>query len=219
MAYGTHWEWRGFGAVTPRFAQSFLELPVHAEAHTVEDDYLWIPGLEVNAKFREGVEHGLKFKRIQKTDGNYEVWTEDPDELFEFPINASAWSMLKEDLEEAGLTFPEYPGSPRDRRELCQLLRETGCEIVTVQKWRESRRWEFEQGQFVLVEWAVVSEPQRCISIGLENGSTEERVDLTTDQSLNMLRNATTSLQLENEPLEPQNYLEVVKQWARGTMI
>jgi len=218
MALGTHWEWRGFGAVTPRFAQCFNQLSIHTEFHVVEDDYLWIPGLDVNAKFREGVEDGLKFKRKQQKEDSFEVWSEDPDELFEFPIQAPGWSMLREDLREAGLTLPGYPGSPQSRGETTEFLLDVGCKIVRVDKQRITARWE--QGHDdILIEWAVITEPQRCISIGLENWAEDETEDLTTERALDSLRLARRKLDLEQEPLEPMNYLDAIKRWLDGACI
>ena len=218
MALGTHWEWRGFGAVTPGFANDFNQFDVHTESHTVKDNYLWIPGMEVNAKFRKGVEDGLKFKRKQTSEGSFEVWSEDPDELFEFPIGGSGWSMLREDLDESGLSLSRYPGTPQNREETTQLLEQAGCSIITVRKHRMTVRWQ-RNNHDVLIEWAVITEPQHCISIGLENWSPDEADNLSSNRALDGLREAHSQLNLDEEPLEPLNYLDAVRQWVDGECI
>lgn len=218
MAYGLHWEWRAFGSLTPRFAQTYLELPVHYQSHQVTDDYLWIPGLEVNAKFRTGAEDGLKFKRIKKKEAEFEVWLEDEDELFEFPLEREAWHTLCSMLKEVDIPLPDYPSSPPSRRYTSFLLEESGCKIVTVTKERETRVLEI-NGHHVLVEWAVITAPQACISIGLETWSGNPDTDLSGRSALQTIKQAISELELEHEPLRAMNYLEAVKLWAEGSKI
>jgi hypothetical protein len=51
MAAGLHWEWRGFGAVSGAFTRQYCPLEPCFDPQNVEDIYLWIPGMQVNAKF------------------------------------------------------------------------------------------------------------------------------------------------------------------------
>lgn len=218
MAYGKHWEWRAFGGISPRFAKSFLLLPTLYDSHEVIDDYLWIPGLEVNAKFRKGVEEGLKFKRQEQKKGNFEIWIEDEEEIYEFPLDAEAWKSLNTMFENTEINLPEYPATPPDRETTANLLEEAGCKILTTTKQRETRMLEMKNGT-VLVEWGIISSPQQCVSIGLETWSQSETANLADDDALNTLKEALRKLNLDAEPLTPMNYLDAVKQWAKGSKI
>ena len=110
MAFGLHWEWRGFGALTTAFAKKYFQLPVLYAAEDIEDRYMWIPRLAVNAKFRSGRINGFKFKRLENKNGDFEQWREDPREMFDFPLGPEAWETLRQDLHQANLRLPEFPG-------------------------------------------------------------------------------------------------------------
>jgi hypothetical protein len=60
MAFGVHWEWRGFGSVSDAFFGRYGNLAYEFGPQKIEDIYIWVPGLEVNLKIREGEEGGLK---------------------------------------------------------------------------------------------------------------------------------------------------------------
>lgn len=217
MSYGSHWEWRGFGGVSARFVRTYASLETCIELHSVHDRYIWIPGLEVNAKFREGVENGLKFKRPEKKEGDFEVWTENEDELFEFPLSDNAWKTLQTILQNTALNLPDPPPSfTQEHTE--QWLEQAGCKIVEVQKERESKLLEVKCGS-VLVEWTSISEPQSLISIGLENYSESEAEQLTSETDKQILELAVKEMGLHDEPLRPVNYMGAVKEWARGNKI
>lgn len=219
MPYGSHWEWRGFGGVSARFVEIYTELEPAIALHSVQDRYIWIPGLEVNAKFREGVESGLKFKRIQKNEGDFEVWLEDEDEMFEFPLSDNAWNTLKTILLNTKLDLPGTPPPSFTQEETEQWLVRAGCKIIGVHKERESKLWKGENG-LALVEWASITKPQSIISIGLENYSEEGAEDLTTDEDKQTLEMAVHELGLSgDEPLRPMNYMNAVKEWAQGNKI
>src|SRR5690242_11666093 len=110
----THWEWRGFGTVSPPFLERFENLPAPFGRlrQRVVDEYLCIPGVEVNLKFRQGTtwQDGLKFKRFQRRSGELEKWTESMEEIFPFPLSDRAWALLLAELKIPGaaqLTPPQ----------------------------------------------------------------------------------------------------------------
>lgn len=218
MAYGMHWEWRGFGSISSRFARSFLLLPDFYDTHDVIDHYVWIPGLEVNAKFRKGMESGLKIKRLKQKDGDFEVWLEDEDELFEFPLEPEAWESLAELLATVNISIPDYPSTPPDRETTSTILENAGCEMLTVKKQRETRILEKTEGS-VLIEWTAIQSPQALNSIGLETWSDREDADMTDAQSLDLIKEAFALLNINEESLQPMNYLDAVKCWANDNKI
>ena len=218
MAHGLHWEWRGFGVVSSKFVKKYCNLPLLFDAQTVEDLYLWIPGLEVNAKFRTGAEGGLKFKRIRDKNGTLEKWFENPDELFDFPLNNQAWKTLSEMLKKVNLQLPETPEVEISRQRATKLLMEAGCKTILVKKNREAKSWPAPNG-VVKVEWACISAPQSLISIGLENGSVEEAEELSDESAREDLDAAIKFFELKSEPLQPMNYIKAVESWATETPI
>ncbi|MFH5832405.1 hypothetical protein ACG2F4_08415 [Halalkalibaculum sp. DA3122] len=217
MAYGMHWEWRGFGSISSRFARSFLLLPDFYDTHQITDHYLWIPGMEVNAKFRKGIESGLKFKRLKQKKGDFEIWLEDEDELYEFPLEKEAWESLGRLLGGVDIRIPAYPDLPPDRETTAQMLQEAGCKIVTMKKQRETRKLEMTEGT-VLVEWTAIMEPQSVNSIGLETWSDQD-TDMANGQALQLIKQAHATLDLPQESMQPMNYLDAVKQWAEENKI
>lgn len=214
MAEGVHWEWRGFGGVSAQFVRLYSGLPDLFDSQTVEDLYLWIPGLEVNAKFRTGAEGGLKFKRIKGKDGKLEKWFENPEELFDFPLNTRAWETLTEMLKTVDLSLPEAPDGKITRKKALALLKDAGCRPLLVKKSREAKLWNGANGP-VKVEWTCISEPQSLISIGLENWGIEGAEELNDDSAKEDLSKAIECLGLRNEPLQVMNYMEAVKLWTQ----
>ncbi|MDX1636754.1 MAG: hypothetical protein R3281_02210 [Balneolaceae bacterium] len=218
MAYGEHWEWRAFGGLSSRFARAFLLLPGFYDGQKITDEYLWVPGMDVNVKLRKGAESGLKFKRNVKSSEPFEVWQEDEDELFEFPLDEEAWNSLATIFRDSEISLPGYPAIPPNREHVTEILEELGCGLVTVQKLRETRKLEISSGS-VLVEWATIKTPQPCCSVGLECWAEDPDIDLTDEASLDTIREALSQLSLDEEPLQPLNYLEAVESWANGHKI
>lgn len=222
MAYGSHWEWRGFGGVSTRFAGSFTKLKSIYLPHPVTDRYLWFPGIKVNVKIRQGSENGLKFKRCLKTEAEFEIWSEPEDEFFEFPLNENSWKMLVEVLKNSELKKyadnNEPPPRPIGKEKLENWLLERGCKIIDVEKKRESRVWHSPEG-FVLVEWSCISRPQSLVSIGLENYYPDDGKEMMGDPDQTVLENCIESLDLYAEPLRIMNYMDVLKIWARNNKI
>ncbi len=219
MAFGSHWEWRGFGAVSSKFASRYSELVVQREPHYLEDLYIWVPGLEANVKVRSGTEEGLKIKQKKSKDGRLEHWDEYPENVFNFPLKKSGRLALHRILATANLRLsPSLPDLASLEQTVTALLA-AGCHSVSVQKWREGRLWPGPEG-LVIVEWTCIHSPQAIISIGLENipvipdsGETGEI------RAKNDILAAIEELALDEEPLKEMNYIDAVKVWASGEQI
>jgi len=219
MAFGLHWEWRGFGAVSGRFANQYGTLQDCFPEQEIEDSYLWVPRLAVNAKFREGAEGGLKFKRIKNVDGPLEQWREDRDELFDFPLEPEAWDALSKILGAAKVRLPAYPTKKPNRDAALEYLKKAGCKTVTVKKVRGAKLWQAPDGK-VKVEWACISSPQACVSIGLETWDEGSQKAALDDESAKAdMRAAIKGLRLDTEPLRVLNYMQAVEKWASGDKI
>ena len=187
----------------------------------VVDDYLYIDRLEVNAKLREGVagEDGLKLKRLHATEGEFEQWEENPDEVFRFPVDAEGWASLARVFADVGVTLPAYPGERLARERCEELIRAAGADVVRVRvlKSRRARIWRGAEGA-VKVERADITAPEGVVSIGLETwhdrgGETKE---LSDGDAVSALRAAKRALGIDSEPLAAMNYLDAVRVWARG---
>lgn len=219
MAFGLHWEWRGFGAVSGRFAGQYCSLLDLFPEQEIEDSYLWVPGLEVNAKFREGAEGGLKFKRLKNGDGPLEQWEEDRREVFEFPLEREAWDTLSKVLQPAKVHLPSYPMKKPAREEVVKYLQEAGCKTLTVKKVRGAKVWQGPHGN-VKVEWACISSPQTCISIGLETWAEgNPKPPLADELAKADIRAAIKGLRLDAEPLRVLNYMQAVEMWVADKRI
>ena len=155
----THWEWRAFGSVSPAFLTRFdnLSAPFGRSMQRVVDEYLWIPGVEVNVKFRQGTnwQDGLKFKRFERRSGELEKWTESMEEIFPFPLSDRAWALLLAELKipaAAQMTPPR--AADRDGAVKFLQLIEPRTRLVAVIKERRFRMWH--GGRNVRLELAEV---------------------------------------------------------------
>lgn len=219
MALGLHWEWRGFGAVSAAFAQRYGNLEPFLEPQSIEDTYLWVPGISVNAKFRTGVEGGLKLKRLKSKDRSLEQWFENPAELFDFPLDTKSWNALQTVLAEAGLKISKDPLPVSHRSAVLRYLQKIGCRTVNVSKQRESKMWHGSSGK-IKVERARITTPQICMSIGLETMPSDTPGGSFSDDSQKaLLSRAIQELGLEREPLKVMNYMDAVYVWAKGKFI
>jgi len=85
MAFGKHWEWRGFGSPPPATLRTVESLPLKfPDLQAVTDLYLWVPGSPINVKLRM---RDLKFKRLLEVSGEFERWLEDEAENYPFPLS------------------------------------------------------------------------------------------------------------------------------------
>lgn len=205
-----HWEWRGFGAVSPRFAEQFLALPIHFSRQRIDDRYIWAPGLKSNIKFRTGAENGLKFKRLEARREPLEKWREDPDEIFDLPLNKNQWDVLADDLKRCGITLPAYKASfCNNRPALQEILNLVGCKLIDVKKERSARYVQYKNIN-IAIEWAAISSPVNTVTIGLENmtqAADDEIVISALDHTLD-------ELGLLEEPMRAASYLTMLDDWA-----
>lgn len=215
MALGSHWEWRGFGNVSNRFVQLYRQLPLLFKTQVVEDSYLWIPGLSVNAKLRTGADGDLKFKRLQEQDGELEKWIENPEEIFDFPLSIKAWTILSDVLRTVDIVLPSWTEEVHDRDEVLNMLKKKGCRIVSMVKQRDARLLKTGYAN-IKVEWATISGPQQLVSISLESGFEDSEQGLTDKEAKRALITAIEKLNLQDEPLQVMSYLDAIKVWAKG---
>jgi hypothetical protein len=208
----THWEWRGFGTVSPAFLARFenLSAPFGRTPQRVVDEYLWIPGVDVNLKFRQGTDwqDGLKFKRFRRRFGELEKWTESMDEIFPFPLSDRAWALLLAELQIHGAVQLKPPhGADRDASLKFLQSIEPRTRLVAVVKERRFRMWR--SGGNVRLELAEIVSPRKTTSVGLEVCDLMERLDDAA--SIALLERAIAALGVGNEALRPMNYLQYMK--------
>ena len=93
MAFGTHWEWRGFGELSEALDATIRSLPrLFPDSQTVIDRYLWSAGCDINFKLRLG---DFKIKRcLAAPGGGVARWSEDPAENYSFPLAANVFNEL-----------------------------------------------------------------------------------------------------------------------------
>ena len=219
MALGIHWEWRGFGIVSGRFACSYGELDPLFDPQSVKDDYLWAPRLQANVKVRTLVGEPFKLKRLQDTDGRLEKWSEKQEDIFDFPLTQHAWDTLARTLASADLKLGPYPSGAVDAEMTVAELKRVGARIVTVNKLREARLWKGPHGP-VKVEWACIFAPQALITIGLETWQEDpEGPGLSDEQAKEDIRAAIQALGLGDEPLRVVNYVDAIRIWTAGGRI
>lgn len=220
MAVGRHWEWRGFGKVSDDFRTRFSSYPLKyagPEWLDVKDEYLWVPGSGINVKLRTGIEEGLKFKRLERTDGDIELWLEDPEELYPYAkLNATVLKKLADAL---NITLPTIPQGPFDRGKTLDLLKRAHPmpQVVEIRKRRQTRVWRDSRAQ-VLVEIAEVTSPQTVFSVGLENDG-DLQADATREQiaaAKDSIVAAKNFLKTDQESLRSMSYLQALEIWARG---
>lgn len=216
MTDQSHWEWRGFGGLTSVFANHFCNLQVIKSTENISDLYLWNEELKTNIKLRSGVEEGLKFKRFKCQHGAFELWLEDPAELFHFPLNDRAWNTLRKELQNNVSRLPINIKKPITRAKTLQYLQKTGCKVLEVCKIRESRILSVPDGT-VKVEWCCITKPQSIISVGLENHSCNNTLD--DEFKVANLKEAIKALKLGKQPLTVMNYLNALNYWANDQNI
>jgi hypothetical protein len=219
MAFGVHWEWRGFGSISEAFFDRYGVLAYEFGPLMVEDIYIWAPNLEVNLKIREGEEGGLKFKRPFGRDGRFERWVERAEDLYSLPLARQGWEVLAAELAAAGMVLGPYPEEAPGHDQLLFLLERAGCQSVLVVKERGARWWQGPNGR-VLVEWSAVEKPQELLSVALESEDLSgEAMGAANEEAKAALKGAIEALQLEREPLVPMNYMDALAVWLEGREI
>jgi hypothetical protein len=217
MAPGIHWEWRGFGTVSSDLVRRFcrLETPF-SEPQKLRDNYLWVPGLRTNIKFRPLYPaEPFKIKRPLGEKNGLEKWAENEEDIFRFPLDKQSWDTLAEALlATINVSLGEFSSEkPDDETVMGRLIKE-GVRIITVDKIRSSSIWKAPNRQ-VKVEWSNISSPQHILSIALENWYvTPDQESLPDDEAQEDLLAAIAALGLKDEPLEAMNYVQALEVWA-----
>ena len=219
MAFGTHWEWRGFGAVNSKLAEQFSALKASVSSNQVVDTYIYAPGLKTNIKIRTGHQSGIKFKRPVKFADNFELWTEREDELFDFPLTKADRDRVRNILDGTELNrIGSLPTDVKTADDALSWLSEAGYELIKVKKDRETRVWHHAD-RSVMVEWACLSLPQFITSISLESEPVKYSDKQSETSALSLLKSAFSQMNLDKMPLRPMNYLEALNKWSNGNKI
>ncbi len=206
MAFGQHWEWRGFGPVDGKTLRLLKILPMKfPDAQVITDEYLWSPRCRTNVKLRLG---DLKLKRLVRVERDLELWLEDPDENYAFPIEHAPLLALFDAL---GVESAPVPGHPLEREELLALLERHATEVRVVSVDKSRQQHEFtapeagaaESGSGVTVELAEIYAPERILSVGLEH------------ERLEAVAFARDVFDLTSQ-MRRLNYFEALKIWAEG---
>jgi len=220
MAYGLHWEWRGFGSLAPGTRSAIEALtPQFATPAQVTDEYLWIPGVRVNAKLRSTGAGTLKLKRLRESDATsgVELWEERAEEEYAFPVAPASVSALAEALALRMTT----PTGPTSREHLLELLKaaDSRVTVVTVQKLRRARIYPVGKRDLV-IEIAEIESPESITTVGVED---QFRLsDGTGGDDLETARravaDAVSALGLSRS-LTKRNYVDATTVWAEGQEI
>lgn len=205
MAFGKHWEWRGFGTAGETLAATIRALPPVLESPWVlTDRYLWTPGATVNVKLREG---DLKLKRFIEAAGGFECWLEDEAEIFSFPLSPDQVAALEAALQ---VTLTGKPRGPLDKPDLLALLDMAAppVRLLTVEKSRRFHELRVPGYPVpVQVELTRLEAPEIIDTVGLEHPEPGP------------LRLAESRLDLARASLQPMNYLQALAIWACAATI
>jgi hypothetical protein len=205
MAFGKHWEWRGFGALSGELRARLESLPLKFDRpQIVKDEYLWTPETAINVKLRFS---DLKFKRLLGMEEGVERWLEDEAENLPLPLEPRVVEKLAREL---GVSLPQSPEGAYGKQDLVDLLllAKPIVRCIGVEKKRWQREWMAPEagaagGTPVTVELAEILSPEATISVALEHPEPGP------------VRVARDALGL-GTALRRLNYLEALSVWADG---
>ena len=167
MAFGTHWEWRGFGKLSGVLGGEIRSLrALFPESQVVTDRYIWSAGCDINFKLRLG---DFKIKRcLEVAESGIARWSEDPAENYSFPLAAEVFNELVEALGCVGEPAVEPVATEQD---LLDRLGAGGSDLKVVVV--EKERWQYrapilEDG---IIELAQISSPEETVSVSVEHES------------------------------------------------
>ena len=199
MAFGVHWEWRGFGRLPGALGDRVRALaPLFPDSQVVTDRYLWSPGCGINLKLRFG---DFKIKRcLDLAGGGLAKWQEDPGENYSFPLAAGVFAEVVSAL---GGSAGAADESIKSEAELLELAGAVIPDLRLVEIAKE--RWQYrapglEEG---IVELVQISSPEEIASVSVEHESEEG------------VREIMETLGLPGE-LGSLSYLEVLEIWGNG---
>ncbi len=219
MAVGTHWEWRAFGPIPLALLLNVIgKLNKHfgpddtGNQHT--DEYLWTPGSDVNVKLRDDK---LKFKRLLDTDDGCELWTEEEDETFPFPLTDAALDFISRHM---SVGLPDEIATARNsladfRQSLASFT--PPIRVVPVNKHRI--QYDAVVGEATLIiELAEVIEPVSTWSVAIEGedllASSSSRIDPETSAaSLARIAQVREQLNLPGT-MAVKGYLDMLADWC-----
>ena len=204
MAFGQHWEWRGFGRISADLRARLETLdPLFASDRALIDAYLWSPNCAVNVKLRLG---DLKFKRLIAVEDDLECWLEDEGEIYPFPLDADVVTKLERAL---AVTLPENQKTPVGRNELAALLQNAHppAQIFLVEKQRRLRTLPLAGAEPAIVELTEIVRPERITTVAVEH------------IEKGGVRQALAALNLPGGELRQQNYLQALSVWAKDEQL
>ena len=200
MAFGRHWEWRGFGNLEGSLRSAIeslaLKFPNHQE---VTDQYLWAPGCDFNLKLRFS---NFKIKRlIQKHAEGIEEWLEDEEENYEFPLAPGVVAQAARALR---IGLPERFEEPvEESADLVRIFRANAplFRLIQVKK----KRWLHLAPDIggVLVERVEIYEPENVASVAVESPDPNALLEVMRTLGL-------------PASLKTMNYLKALKIWNGG---
>ncbi len=204
MAFGKHWEWRGFGRISDELRARIESLaPLFASDRSLIDTYLWTPHSPVNVKLRLG---DLKFKHLIESDGDLECWLEDANDIHPFPLTAGVVSELERAL---SIRLVGQQQTLVGRSELAALLQSAHppARILLVEKHRRLFSLPTSSGVPTIVELTDLVRPEHITTIALEHPDIE------------IIKQSLGQLGLPDSRLHPRNYLHALSVWAAGKRI
>jgi hypothetical protein len=206
MAFGEHWEWRGFGDLSAPTRDKILQLtPKYGAGITMLDQYLWAPGCTVNVKIRQ---QDLKFKYLQSTaPEGFEQWKEDEKDNYPFPLNRTVLAQLEQAL---CIQLPPAMTSPTvdTAQSLLNMLQQATPPVacVAIEKFRNTYVYLF-GGTEILVELADI----KNIDInGQQEAKTLTSVSLE-GEDLDLVRRTRDALGLP-DLLQVKGYMQLIKE-------
>jgi hypothetical protein len=200
MAFGKHWEWRGFG--TPRGAvlDTVRGLPLLFDRpQEVVDRYLWSPGCDLNLKLRFG---DFKIKRlVDRGSDGVEEWLENAKENYSFPIDGLVLEEVALALGVDGVSAPDEEIATAE--DLVQALRGGASQVSIIDV--DKLRWQHAgpEGGAAIIEYAEIRAPETIVSIGVE------------DEDEGKIRATLEKLGLPGD-LRTASYLDALDIWGAG---
>lgn len=218
MAYGIHWEWRGFGRLDDAVLDRWSDLAFPSGVQEIVDRYIWTPHMRVNLKVRSwSGGRSLKLKRPVDLDSasGLELWAERPEDDHELPLAPETATSI---LSELGLSS-DFAIAPVDEAELVESMVRAAPETRVVLVRKQRSRAVIRVGTtMVQIEYADIVEPQHIASIGIEDVS-----GLAHDSPTSALDEARSAVCEVRDRLAPRwktcSYLCAVGTWARSGLL
>ncbi|MCH2373719.1 MAG: hypothetical protein MK538_06020 [Planctomycetes bacterium] len=209
MAFGRHWEWRGFGYLDAKLRNRIESQPAaFPSSQELVDTYLWSPRSGVNMKLRAGA---LKLKRLLSEADGLEEWLEDPSENFAFPISRTQLRALRDALQVETL---DTTATVIDRTALLDLLKRFVPEVRVIEVAKRRQQYRVDDADArrttasglssgVTLEVAEILSPEIITTVGVEHA--DARAVATICKQFGLA-----------DSLRTLNYLDAIAAWSRG---